>query len=547
MRALAACAVAAVSFHSLEALACGCFATTTTVSDPVVQAGERLLFVKEGNQITAYVQIKFQGNASEFGWLVPVPAVPDVKAGTDELFEVLDSATRPQFQLSTSLNPKCRPSNIGFGCGARLASPTANVGGTGGGSEIGPGPLVLRDTAGPYEYAVLKADSQAELTQWLNTNRYFVPVTSDAALKPYIRPGAFFLALKLRSGQTTGDLRPIVLKYTSDYPMIPLILTSATAVPNMGIQVFMLGQGRAIPRNYHHVELNLLRLDWTTAENYAGLVTAAVAEAPEKHAFVTEYANGSEVARGQLNPDNTRFGRRDDLAASPTPEQFVAYLYQHGFTTRGTEDLPDAAMNVLETQIPYPTKLPVPRQQFFKQLSSYLQQSTQANNPDWYAGWPGVSFDATALADAVWTAIAQPILDADALLNGYPFLTRLFTTLSPEDMTKDPVFAINASLPTVNALRSAARQTGCQGVPQTFAAGGYSVPDESRLTQEKKDSMPAAARVEQLSEEGPPVEVSKYELDSMLASMGGGCSVADGAFMLGLAALWLTLRGRKIP
>lgn len=551
MRALAACAVAAVSFHALEAAACGCFATSTTVTDPVIQAGERIVFATTGNTVTAYVQIKFQGDAANFGWLLPVPAVPNVKVGTDELFEVLDEGTRPSFALNTSIHPNCRPSGPSFGCGA---SAVPLSGGAGGGSGAMTGdPLVLRDTAGPYEYAVLKADSQAELQTWLADNRFFVPVTSDAALKPYIRPGAYFLALKLRSGKTTGDLRPVVLDYTSDYPMIPLILTSATAVPNMGVQVFVLGSARAIPRNYHHVELNLLKLNWTTAENYAALVTAAVAEAPEKHAFVTEYAGASDVADGKLLFDErlnlVRFGSKTELAGRPDPESFVQHLYQHGFTMRGTEDLSDAAMNLLEKQLPYPPGLAaanVTRQQFFKALSFYLLPSTRQDHPEWYMGWPGVAFDAPVLADAIWADVAQPIIDASALIKSKPYVTRLFTTLSPEDMTKDPVFAFNASLPPVAAQQTAFRQTGCSGQPATFAASGYQVTDESLLTDEQKASMPAAARVELLAEEGQPTEVSRYDLDLMLTREMGKCAVADGAFFAALGALWLLLRRRKL-
>lgn len=547
MRALAACAVAAVSLHSLEAAACGCFASTT-VADPVIQAGERLVFATEGNKVTAYVQIKFQGEAQSFGWLVPVPAVPDVKVGTDELFEVLDETTRPQFSLTTTQNPSCRPINFSCGCGAGAAIDRS----AGGMEPAGPGPLVLRDTAGPYEYAVLKADSKAEMQGWLNTNGFFVPGTSDAALAPYIRPGAFFLALKLRSGQTTGDLRPIVLQYTSDYAMIPIILTSATAVPNMGVQVFLLGSGRAIPRNYHHVTLNPLKLDWSTAENYGALVTAAVAEAPKKHAFVTEYAGSASVARGQLTPFG-RFGSRLDLESAGSPEQFVAYLRQHGYAARGgaaaggSEDLPAVLLGILETQIPYPlgfVTAGISRQTFFRDLPFYLSSSTQSAHADWYMGWPGTSYDGPSLAAAVWTGYVLPIQDAERLLEK-PYLTRMFTTLSPEDMNEDPVFAYNATLPEVPALRSAARVTGCSDHPTTFSAGGYTLPDESRLTQEKKDAMPAAAKVELLQEEGAPVEVSSYVLDMSLTGA-HGCAAADGAFIAGLAAVWLLLRRRKI-
>jgi len=45
-------------------------------------------------------------------------------------------------------------------------------------------------------------------------------------------------------------------------------------------------------------------------------------------------------------------------------------------------------------------------------------------------------------------SISDPALRA--LLSQYPYLTRVYTRISPEDMTIDPVFRFNASLPDVS-------------------------------------------------------------------------------------------------
>ena len=60
------------------------FAPTTTVT-PVVQAGERILFAVDNGTVTAHIQIQYSGDARSFGWLLPLPSVPTLKAGTDEL------------------------------------------------------------------------------------------------------------------------------------------------------------------------------------------------------------------------------------------------------------------------------------------------------------------------------------------------------------------------------------------------------------------------------------------------------------------------------
>src|SRR5205814_1004691 len=103
----------------------------------------------------------------------------------------------------------------------------------------GQSPLVYQDSIGPYDYAVLHADRKDDMLQWLADNHYFVPAGTQDAVGAYIHAGAYFLALKLKSGQSAGDLQPVVVRYASDLPMIPIVLTSVTAQPNMGIQVWM--------------------------------------------------------------------------------------------------------------------------------------------------------------------------------------------------------------------------------------------------------------------------------------------------------------------
>src|SRR3954466_12103879 len=115
--------------------------------------------------------------------------------------------------------------------------------------------------------------------------------------------------------------------------MIPLVLTSGGAKPDMGLQVWMLGKGRAIPRNYYDTVLNDAVLDWNTAgANYNDVIIRATKEAEGRHTFVTEYAGSSSVVRNLLNAPG-RFGSNAELAASADAISFVEYLNSHGFAT----------------------------------------------------------------------------------------------------------------------------------------------------------------------------------------------------------------------
>src|SRR5688572_27257792 len=94
-----ACLVAAAA---APALACGCFAPPDP-SVPVLQAGERIVFGVYNGQVEAHIQIQYSGNAKDFGWLLPLPSLPTLELGTDELFRRLLERTQARFTLRTDL------------------------------------------------------------------------------------------------------------------------------------------------------------------------------------------------------------------------------------------------------------------------------------------------------------------------------------------------------------------------------------------------------------------------------------------------------------
>lgn len=457
------------SLLSAAAYACGCF-TPPDPTVPVVQAGEKILFAVKEGQVTAHVQVQYQGDAAEFGWLLPLPSVPTLELGIDELFTQLTLATQPKYRMVVVPDRSC---NGGGSAGG--SSSSGGAGGSGGSSgsvDAGSGGVVVvQDSVGPYDYAVLKADAKTEMLAWLAANHYFVPAGTDDSVAPYIHSGAFFLALKLRSGQSTGDLQPVVLRYASDVGMIPITLTSTGATENMGVQVWMLGQGRAIPRNYHHTVLNDAVVDWRSAgANYQDVIIRAAGEAPGKHTFVTEYAGTSALLRDRLAPA-WRFGVQSELAAQPDASAFRQYLLTHGFTYGTT-------------------------------LQTIVER----------AG----AFDAAARAQEVWDRVVTPTRNAQALLDASPVLTRLYTTISPTDMNRDPVFSFNPELPGVGFVHQAEMRVSCTGPYQESTAvlhteQGWTVPfPAGRFAQPGIDleAIPASLRIEVLDEEGPPAVVT---------------------------------------
>jgi hypothetical protein len=494
-----AIALAAIALYPLalpsRAHACGCF----TPPDPtvnIVQAGERIVFATSGGQVEAHIQIQYSGDAQDFGWLLPLPAQPTLELGSDELFTELSARTQPDYKIVRDY-PKesCYPSYGGADLGSADLGFASDLGA--GGPPISP--LVVADSIGPYDYAVLKADDEQAMLGWLAANHYFVPTVTDTAVAPYLHPGAFFLALKLRSGKSTGDLQPVVVRYASDLPMIPIGLTAASATPHMGIAVWVLGDARAIPRNYYHVVLDDAAFDWTQGslgDSYHDLLVRAVAEAPAKHAFVTEYAGPSAIMKNVLDYPG-RFGDLAQLASDGDALDYLARLRANGFYFGG------ALLGILERYFPIPTGAQyIPPAQLYYNASIYAGQF----NLQW-------TFDPAALTQEITTAVVQPTQAAAKLFATYPYLTRLFTTLSPEDMTRDPVFSQNPFLPDVPLAHVATMNLVC-APPPAYVDGklrteeGFVVDYGNGYALGTIPVLPGSLRIEILREDGLPEVVT---------------------------------------
>ncbi|MBL8918771.1 MAG: DUF2330 domain-containing protein [Myxococcaceae bacterium] len=549
----------AVATWAGRAEACGCFAPPDPTV-PVVQAGERILFATANGQVTAHIQIQYAGDAKDFGWLLPVPSIPTLKVGTEELFTQLIATTQPRYFVQVRATGNCSGLFPGGFANAAPSARGAEDAEFGGGGS----PLVIQSSIGPYDYAVLKADDKTAMLKWLADNRYFIPVGTEDVVGPYIRQGAFFLALKLQSGKSAGDIQPVVLQYPSDLPMIPIILTSVAAQPNMGIQVWMLGNGRAIPRNYRHVVINDSQLDWfNSAQNYNDVVIKAVSEAPEKHAFVTEYAGTSDVMKDVLDGP-TRFGSQAALAALTDPAAFVEYLFENGYApvppnqggrfAPSQQVLPPNLKALVLGAIPFPSGLKgvTTEDQFLSQLRFYLGDY-RTRNPGLFVGYQ-TNFVAASLAGEIFEKVVKPAREAGALFKQYPTLTRLYTTLSPQDMTRDPVFSYNPSLPEVSRDHNATYEVNCGIAGSQFTSPGrliteqgWSIKYPNGRSSDPERALaqgPSALRVETLAEEGAPIVDLDNTAPIRQVQGCGGCSAVD-PLGLGLLALAAFLRRRR--
>lgn len=115
-------------------------------------------------------------------------------------------------------------------------------------------------------------------------------------------------------------------------------------------------------------------------------------------------------------------------------------------------------------------------------LLANIEQSFY-NDVNVYAEWTGdLSFDANAFTDDVDEVIVTPLRDAQTLFDENPYLTRLFTTLSADEMILDPMFNFNPDLGDVDNVRRATARCECpEGVPTAGNSGSKGRPVRARF------------------------------------------------------------------
>ena len=532
-----------------DAAACGGFFCNNV--DPVKQKGETVVFEvdKTANRTTMHVQVEFQGPASEFAWVIPVRGEPDLALSNDALFTQLESRTRPQFNVQY---------DYGDGtCGWFWGDVDLDANGSAPPPQAGGGVDVLSSQqVGPYDTVVLAATDTQVLLTWLQDNGYAVPNGMAAVIAPYLAAGHNFVALRLSSGNTTGDLEPLAMRYQGTTPAIPLHLTSVAAEEDMPITTYVLGDSRAVPQNYLHVRINYAAIDWFNwwTPNYNDVVTRAADQAGG-HAFATDYAGPTEDLLGQFYPAGIDLF---DFQTS-TAEGFLAAVITSGLPP--SREL----LTVLENVVPIPEGTDA--------RSVYNCPTCFSTElASWHPAFDGIS--AAAQLDA---AILEPLRSIEAMFARQPHLTRLSSSVSPAEMTLDPMFALNPDILQVQPrIHTATLLLECdetlsweeQTATLVLPDGNLiDLPSYQTLQDEglydystylDRLQEPAAAVIESFDSEGPSTVIfdGHGEIRSLIDDLnqetevlenGGkrGCSTTGGLGFLGLFALPALLVRRR--
>ena len=576
-----------------EAFACGACVSPPAATGATFarQSAERIFFYRnpQTKHSTVWVEVSFAGNPKDFGWVVPMPKTPTIGVGSRYLFDRLDQATAPRFELEigtqdetcpgkNGLNGGCSAAPAPFGCAGMTASATDNGLGLTGNQHVN---VVVAAQTGPYDYAVVKGDTSQNLLDWLNASGFATPPAALPIIDAHIKKGDVFVAFRLHDGAGVQSIRPVTFAMDDAEPCVPLRLTSIAAVDEMSVIVYLAGPGRGLPKNSLHVQVNPLRLNWNApASNYAQVLSAAIDEAGS-HAFATEFAGDvSSVtvdatdanALGtylfeQPVADSGAFGPGalfnkaaldvQILRGVKTPKGLIDALQKSGLPlTPELFALLNAQLGVDVSSAAWLLAIrPTPENvyNYYYQPDAGSSDTGAVNAETGLpTGLTVTTIDGPALADAIEKDLMVPLLNVIGEIWQARTLTRLALRISPAEMTRDPVFAFEPSLPAVENLHRALMHTVQENCAQdpaaarltlpeidrsyvvrngtsgysSFGMGGSSgLPTANNATEERFAKMPAALRVELLDENAAPVQIAAPQvgvIDAALADAHAG-------------------------
>src|SRR5262245_50694185 len=178
------------------------------------------------------VQPKFEGNALDFGMVIPTPNQPKLHEMPRDFFKHLAvySILKHRQYPKSKLIP-----NLRFGFGGKKAKGGE---GKGGGTEMEVPArkpaieVVETGVVGSLDYKIIKAGRADDLFRWLKDNKYHY-AGDEATLDVYVKKSYFFTVMKIdtmqmkknKDGTYAGDVTPTRFTFTAEKLVYPLKIT----------------------------------------------------------------------------------------------------------------------------------------------------------------------------------------------------------------------------------------------------------------------------------------------------------------------------------
>jgi hypothetical protein len=232
---------------SLAVVICACASADggyfPTFEGVAETADQRAVIIDHGDAETIVLQTGYEGDASGFAWVIPVPTqiagASAVGTADPSVFSSLSDLTAPRyftgFEGSTGV------------CGCSGGSGDAGAPSRGGVT------VWDRFDVDGYNVAVLSATESGDLAGWLRDNGYAFPEAGDETLAYYVDKQWFFVAFRIApSGGGGGgeEFRPITLTFATDELVFPMCISRVSTTGRAEVLLYVLSEHRVKASNY---------------------------------------------------------------------------------------------------------------------------------------------------------------------------------------------------------------------------------------------------------------------------------------------------------
>ncbi|MCB1150193.1 DUF2330 domain-containing protein [bacterium] len=202
--------------------------------DELYESSQTALLEHRDGRETLHILPKYIGAATEFAWVVPVPALPTVAASSEDLFWNLVSLTGPEYR-----------SRDGFlSCNEEYLYADAANGGV---------DVLETNEVGPFQTLTIAADDGAALADSLVSWGYLRPAQEQDVrdvLQDYVDRDWFFVAMRVREPEDEpyydyyGRVTPVALSFDAAAPVYPMLISRVSAALRTPLYLYTIADRR---------------------------------------------------------------------------------------------------------------------------------------------------------------------------------------------------------------------------------------------------------------------------------------------------------------
>ncbi|HJN75768.1 MAG TPA: DUF2330 domain-containing protein [Myxococcota bacterium] len=215
----------------------------------------QIAVARQGTRTTLTLVNDFEGDASEFAIVVPVPEVlgaEDVAVVEPDVVTRVDAYSAPRL-----VRYECEDFQWEYDAEAMDSGLTSEGGG--GGNADDSVTVEAEFSVGEYDIVILSAEESAALITWLNDNGYGVGTEAEDLLGEYLASGSKFFAAKVNLANVpegASYLSPLQFGYDSDVFSLPIRLGTLNSGGEQDLILYMLSDsGQTHISNYPEVEV----------------------------------------------------------------------------------------------------------------------------------------------------------------------------------------------------------------------------------------------------------------------------------------------------